>query len=560
MSNSAVSSGQVQYLSVSSLGKAETCLRSWWYRYVAHIVEPIGTAPAAGVALHSELERYLCTGDRNLSALALSGLHLLPTRGDHLMIEHPIDGEITADGVPIKGRIDLIDTSDPNTVEVIDWKWKRDGKNAAYMLEPNELLSTLQMSGYGAFIAATFPRATHVRLSHGYFPLRGRKPFKSSKLHVVDDVVRAWERATPIARTIKHAAMQPTAETVDANTNSCGRYGGCTHREYCTAFGRNSLVNVFGETAAKEIHMGLMETLGLATPAVVPAVDNLKAKLLAEESAARIASKPVEVIAGFAAAWTALEQCGRGFPALGGAAAVQRTLMLKLPVTNGVGYAGAGDMGAMTMLDPAHVIELGNEMIATQPQSVLPPDAGASKPELAAKPLEPVTQMDLAPTSEPSPEPKRGPGRPKKVPQIQLEIPVSPTTAVVSIAQPALPSPVAGSSQVEIKAVVGTFSIFVDAIPNSAYESLHPYVDALCSALCRKYNAGGIADIRCANKDSPLGYGGWRGAVAACVREIPPPVGTYYLDTRNNEIAVEVADAIRTVCESTGGLYVRGVR
>lgn len=558
-SHSAVIDGQVQYLSVSSLDKAETCLRSWWYRYVAHIVEPVGAAPAAGVALHSELERYLRTGDRNLSALALSGLHLLPERGDHLLIEHPINGEITADGVPIKGRIDLIDTAyEQDVVEVIDWKWKRDGKNAAYMLEPNELLGTLQMSGYGAFVAVTFPRVTHVRLSHGYFPLRGRKPFKSHKLHGVEDVVRAWERATPIARTIKHAATQPTAETVDANTNSCGRYGGCTHREYCTAFGRHSLANVFGETAAKELKMGLMETLGLATPATGPAID-LKAKLLAEEATARASSKPVEAIPGFAAAWTALENCGRGYPALGGAAAIQRTLMLKLPVTNGVGYAGAGDMGVMTMLDPAHVIELGNEMAGVL-QSVLPPDAPASKPELAAKPLEPVTQADLAPTSEPAPEPKRGPGRPKKAPQIQLEIPVSPTADVTPIALYTPPTPVVDSPQVEAKSAVGTFSVFVDAIPNRSYESLHPYVDELCSALCRKYNAGGIRDIRCASKDSALGYGGWRGAVAACVREIPPPIGTYYLDTRGNEIAAEVADAMRTVCEAMGGLYVRGIQ
>ncbi len=102
--------------------------------------------------------------------------------------------------------------------------------------------------------------------------------------------------------------------------------------------------------------------------------------------------------------------------------------------------------------------------------------------------------------------------------------------------------------------------VFIDCIPNGDYESMHPYLDHVCALLCTKYNPGGLADVRCAPKDSPLGFGGWRGAIRAIVLELPPPAARYYLDTRGNELALEAADAMRVVCEKTDSLYVKGIR
>jgi hypothetical protein len=106
----------------------------------------------------------------------------------------------------------------------------------------------------------------------------------------------------------------------------------------------------------------------------------------------------------------------------------------------------------------------------------------------------------------------------------------------------------------------GDLEVFVDAIPNREFESLAPYVDNMLAFLSKTYNPNGLQDVRCAPKESPLGYGGWRGAVRAIVIEKPPQPATYYLDTRNNELMAEVADAMRVVCERTQSLYVRGVR
>jgi hypothetical protein len=39
----------------------------------------------------------------------------------------------------------------------------------------------------------------------------------------------------------------------------------------------------------------------------------------------------------------------------------------------------------------------------------------------------------------------------------------------------------------------------------------------------------------------------------------PPPPGVYVLDTRGSELAEIVADALQTVCDRAGALYVRGV-
>jgi hypothetical protein len=53
------------------------------------------------------------------------------------------------------------------------------------------------------------------------------------------------------------------------------------------------------------------------------------------------------------------------------------------------------------------------------------------------------------------------------------------------------------------------------------------------------------------------GLARWKGAIRAIVLEQPPPAGTYYMRARGNEIAEEVAAALQTLCDKTGGLYAR---
>jgi hypothetical protein len=103
--------------------------------------------------------------------------------------------------------------------------------------------------------------------------------------------------------------------------------------------------------------------------------------------------------------------------------------------------------------------------------------------------------------------------------------------------------------------------VFVNTLPNCEFESLRPYVDQICDALVKKFNtsADNLRDVRVAPKDSPLGYGGWAGAIRALVIDCPPPAGCYYLDARDSDLNRAVADGLETVCNSTGALYSKGL-
>ncbi len=609
-------------------------MRSYFYRYVKRIRETVQSESIlAGKALHAELADHLRTGTRHLSALALSGLHIVPNPGIDLLVEASVNGFVTADGTPLIGQLDCAhgrginkggsDVTDlydpPNTIEVIDWKWKRDGAKTQYQLEPNELVHQIQMAGYAQYVTRAFPQAQNVRLSHGMFFATRGKPRKVTKLVTLDQPLRTWEYVESLARTIKDVVKQTNPDRVDANIHACGKYGGCQHREYCTAykiaFADQSSAKLFGETLAKEIHVGIMENFpgGQALSFTQPAAAtiDLKAQLDAEE--AKLRAQAAQTQAGltldFASAWKAIETSGRGWPALTGRAATQRASLVGQQIPAGATLTGSGDLIAIAMEDPAHVIQLGQELMsqlvlpaplaqvaATQhvqridpvPNPILPPDAPKSNPAMAAQPMPGWTP----PTHLQAWTPGSIPNGQQGVPFTQ---PITPAQNPVYAGQIQQPAPVAAPKrrgrpprnpnqiatapvnqwtppqvqQLQTSAVVaaplpseaGSLAVYVDCIPLGEFEPMSEYVEHLLNVLCEKFiPPNGLKDVRCAPKDSPLGFGGWKGAIRAIVIEQPPPDAEYYIDTRGNEIMEVVADAMLTVCAAKGAQYVRGVR
>jgi hypothetical protein len=554
----AVENGEIRFFSPTALDRGDPraggCALKWWYRYVRRIKEADTDSKDAGRKLHDELARYQKTGDRNLSALAMSGLHMVPT-GQDLIVEQPIhqvNGKnisslLAADGVPIVGWVDhanrrginmggddVTDIQDPpGTIEIIDWKWKRDGSKAEYYATRDQLIFSTQLSGYGLGIGQHFG-ATHVRLGYGYFPAMRGRPRKVTSLHVLQDCSDNWKYVEGIARHLKSIAKESNPERIEGNKAACGSYGGCPYRDQCPTFKHDSLSSIFGVTAEQEIKMGIDFGQNLAA-------------LNAEELKLRMQASQQQVVPGFADACARIQMSGRGFPPLGGAAAQMFAAIGGQSIAPGGTFAGNGEFGRTRVMlnDPFHVLQLAGELVPAvqQVQQVLPPDAPASNPAFAAKSVEgfsfppshpalptpaPVETIAEAPAAK-----KRG--RPPKAAD-------APTTPMVTQDIP-----------------TGQLRVFINCMPNCEYESLHPYVDNIIATLVARFCAPpALPDLRCAPKDGPLGFGAWKGAIRAIVLEQPPPAGTYYLLARGDDYAEEVATAMLTVCNKATGLYVRG--
>lgn len=642
------SDGSVRFFSPTSLSmgdpRAGGCGLKFFYRYVRRIKPPDTGSMDEGRKLHDELARYQKTGARDLSALAMSGLHMVPT-GPDLFVEVPIHNlaqspTITsllyADGVPVVGWVDhvnrrgvnmgaedILDTQDPpGTVEIIDWKWKRDGSKSQYFLSPDQLITDTQLCGYGLGIGRYFG-ASHVRLGHGYFPSMRGRPRKVTKLHVIQDCADNWKYVDGLARHLRGIARESNPERIEGNRNACESYGGCPYRDQCPTYKQASSADIFGVSASKDLSMALQFGQQPAAPAAT-------AQQLADEEAklrAQVAQQ--QVMPGFAEAVARLHAQGQ-MPKLAGAAAQMYAAAGGQSVPPGYEFPGVGMLANMPapITDPQHVLQLVGQVApapapVTPPaapwgitppwspqavQHILPPDAPQSQPHLAAKPVEgfpmpaaptvtnttvtafPGMTTTAAPqmqtfTFPPAQQPQGPTGGSPPVTAAPVSPPPSSAGATASPAtsapipeaaaapkkrgpKPKSPTPVVTDADVArakadaialgLSSESHGYKVFVDCTPNIDAESLHPYVDGIVAELVSRFCAPpALPDLRCAPKDGPLGFGGWRGALRAIVLEKPPAAGTYYLNVAGDEIAAEVAAAMLTVCNKTGGLYVR---
>lgn len=662
----AVVDGVVRFFSVSALEKAsplhDGCMRRWWYRYVGKQAELEAAkseeAKKKGIALHKELEEYQKTGVRALSPLALKGLHFVPPPGPGLIVAHKVhsfrDGQpvsdLTAGGVPLIGEIDCAHdrginygTEDPSeqhdppgTVECLDYKRKgqakdRNGKQT--YLRSEQLITTIQMPGYGLWLAKKFGYE-RVRLSHGYFFEKGSASRKVTKLHVVRDLERAWEYTDGLGRAVTDVAKETVAERVEANLHACEAHGGCPMREICTARRDATLSTLFGETAAQEMTVGLIDQMSQAAPQPAPAQDP-RAALMQEEQTLRAAQPALQAqaqipppapgllsqipappppppappvptpmaISPLKTLWDAIAACGRGTPALGGAAAQAYAKACGVQLDPHSGFAGtttpAGvkDLAHLTLFEEAQIDQIATELgldvrairakatVSMPPSPVptqvgpLPPDAPVSRPELATAGEQPAA----APA-------KRGPGRPPKTPKVQPEpaaeqaqLPAAasvphPTPMAAAIPPSAAPqgtspapqpaTPVTSPAATQAPAVgsgpIPSMRVYVDCIPSEPSVDLAGYVDKVCATLTQRYcvDAQGrptTQDIRCAPESSPLGYDGKWGAIRALAKSAPPAVGVYHLRARGDRSREEVSEAMRELIAERGGIYVRGI-
>ena len=108
------------------------------------------------------------------------------------------------------------------------------------------------------------------------------------------------------------------------------------------------------------------------------------------------------------------------------------------------------------------------------------------------------------------------------------------------------------STDTVLTASPATVRLYINCAPSEPATSLTASLYAWSKELAER---AGVADIRLAGNDGPMGYGKWRGAWAAMVREHGAELepGAYVMNT-GDELSNEAAAALRSVVD----LYVQG--
>jgi hypothetical protein len=435
--------GNLRYTSVSSVKLFDPrtkggCPRRWFYRYALGMKEEVSAnaqiAMDKGLALDVEIKHYLRTGEKNLSSLALKGMHILETPGEdlkldlalHRITDGRIESALTAAGVPFVGELDIaherghyrddegeFHDDPPGTVEVIDLKFKSNAKDRngnSNLLGPTDLIRDIQMAGYGEWVTRVRPATTNIRLSLAYFPEKGDLPTKVTRLHVLDDTRRTWEYVTGVVTSMVDVAKETDVEKIPGNTGvngSCDAYGGCARREYCTAYRRTSLDNLYGKIASDHLNqetapMGLLSNSQILQP---PQPDT-RAALLAEEAQMRTqvaqqqAQMPQQLnTAELVAACMRLAAYGYGFPALAGNAAQAYALAGGQNVAPGFVFQGQmappgsrRSLHSISLTEVGHIYQLESELAderGNQPQPIVAPQQQVIAPVVSAPPVDP---------------------------------------------------------------------------------------------------------------------------------------------------------------------------
>lgn len=540
------------------------CSRAWGFRYIDGLKEPATKSQAEGSDVHEQLQHYTSTGEDHLGPVARAGKRFVHGPGEGLLVEHESLGDVSVAGVPFYVRMDLLNAGpywlddggerrpQEGTAEVVDHKTTSD--IAKWAKSGRALLGTTQMVTYGAW-ALRDGTAGAVRLSHCYYGTRKREALKSTVLATRAEVDDRLGAVAAIVERMKVAATARSGAELEPDTSKCERchYAPVCPRPLHTRFA--SLLGLLVEprrptlTATEEDAVNLLDRLKSMSPpagAPAPATPPVVGVVVPASGAAHDA----ELEAAVQRRLAELAAAGQGQPTLTGAAA--RAAVPDLPP--GAGLAGSGALASTTVSDPRALA------------GVLPPDApvsGTTAPK--ADPIPPETLATMPPAVQ---------AAHAEVVSGTLSLPALPVTAPVTVpvAQVATPmTPVAKPSKpkrdrppkaAETPAPTETVApaptglvVFVDcAVSGVEARSLDGYVEDMLARLCESQ---GVIDVRCAPKDSPLAFGGWRGVVRALVAKGPPEPGTYSLRVGNCEVREEVAWGLQSVA---GAVVARGVR
>jgi len=533
----------LRYTSVSAATKFDVaeyggCERRWYFRYVMRLKEPPSAATELGTKIHLQIEHYLKTGENGLGAIARAGvfpIHLFPQPGKDLFVEQKlnVDLSLDSDGVPFVGKVDWINPrgvyvapdgqlleDPPGTIEVGDNKTT---SKLGFEKKGEDLVNTLQMSGYGFSVGRRFPELKFVRLSHLYLQTKTPKAKKVTALFPLETVKRRWYEVAPLIRRMKGVAKAQSFEEVSGNEESCKAYNKpCPYLSYCfknpirrlqvsMLNKARALVsgNRSGNGATEAVSVSSIPMPMASTPAVPAPVTK---KSLIEDLSTTPDNSGIP-------ASSAVQNAVYALP--GGVTGA----FLCATEHQGTKYSFSTGLGLPVLLKPEERIYL--------------KQAAQSVAVALAAPIAPpsVVAQAIPPASSPAVEERARRGRPKKVSEEETK----PSTSVTPTSISTTPEPTT-----ELR-------LFVNCIPNGEFETLDKFVLEMARSIEKQFN---VVDMRCATGESPLAFGRWKGVVKAVVQN-EPPTGTFVAFTRGNELTEAVVEALGLLCGP--GNLIRGV-
>lgn len=315
---------------------------------------------------------------------------------------------------------------------------------------------------------------------------------------------------------------------------------------------------------------------------------------------------------GFAEAVQEIEAKGYGFPpVMDAAGAAYRAVKIAMGQQGYAGsngpIAGVGDLARVEWVkDPARIIGIATEMRA------LPPKPSSTPAPVTTPPVAPVTAAPAAPMGLVSPDapasnpalaalPVEGFNLPNaaasattpmvQVPGLVASVPAAVAAPILAAGAPSVDANAAGVPAAPEKPKSGKGSrgprkpktenaagassspttseespmwLFVDCRPNIEHNDLQDHVDTWAVGIGRHFKCD-YDDVRLADKNGPLGFGGWKGAIAGVARAAAKnlPVGAWYLDT-SSDINAAVLEGLRSARHDDGSpifeLVVKGTR
>lgn len=236
--------------SASGISTARGCMRKAAYRYVLGLTTPANASAALGSKIHKEMEDWFVEKRVPMLAPTKRLLPLAPNpTHDGVLVEHPFRLLLPV-GVA-RGFIDLVvPRPDPKRMPAGDWSpdrpavfdWKSTS-NLAYAKTETDLLKDPQAVLYGVaarlVIAPKVSAVPEVDLQWTYTTTRGAdsRPVRVRQTLTIleDGLAEVIATAEEMAKTFAEAAPFGSVDGTPYDLRECDKYGGCPHREACTA-------------------------------------------------------------------------------------------------------------------------------------------------------------------------------------------------------------------------------------------------------------------------------------------------------------------------------------